>query len=160
LGIKWPNDVLARPCGGDTLRTDEHGLYESGWRKIAGILIEQHNDRAIVGIGVNVGPSDWPEDLTARAVSLKQLNCPATRIDVMSTVLPALDEALAIDDATLRSVFRSYDLLTGCSTRVRSRGRSCCGSVLSIDPLRGLELQPHDGGEPFWCPAESTTLSD
>lgn len=56
-GIKAPNDILIRG------------------RKVAGILVETRvgkNPFAVVGIGLNVnhGPSDFPEDLKKQAASL------------------------------------------------------------------------------------------
>ncbi len=59
-GIKWPNDIWV------------------GDRKICGILIENILDadmirRSIVGIGLNVNETDWPEELP-NPVSMKQLS--------------------------------------------------------------------------------------
>ena len=51
-GIKWPNDLWLQD------------------RKTAGILVEAGEDFAIVGIGLNVHTTEFPEDLTDSATSL------------------------------------------------------------------------------------------
>lgn len=56
--IKWPNDLYI------------------GEKKVAGILIETHggeNGFAVLGMGVNVNQTHFPEPLAQRAVSLRQL---------------------------------------------------------------------------------------
>ena len=53
--IKWPNDVLIEG------------------RKVAGILCERNGDKVIAGIGVNVKPQIFPEDLQEKAISLGSL---------------------------------------------------------------------------------------
>ena len=53
--IKWPNDILI------------------GGRKVAGILCELNCDKVIAGIGINVKPQIFPEDLREKAISLGSL---------------------------------------------------------------------------------------
>jgi len=50
--IKWPNDVWV------------------GRRKLAGILVEAGNDYAIIGIGINVNSTAFPDEVTHIATSL------------------------------------------------------------------------------------------
>ena len=50
--VKWPNDVLV------------------GGKKIAGILCERNGDDVIVGIGVNVGQTEFDKEIADRATSL------------------------------------------------------------------------------------------
>ena len=54
--IKWPNDVLV------------------GGRKIAGILCERQGENAIVGIGVNVGQTEFSPEIADKATSLAILS--------------------------------------------------------------------------------------
>ncbi len=54
--IKWPNDILVKG------------------RKIAGILCESRASITAVGIGVNVNQTEWPEELSSKAGSLKLLS--------------------------------------------------------------------------------------
>jgi BirA family biotin operon repressor/biotin-[acetyl-CoA-carboxylase] ligase len=95
--IKWPNDVLLEG------------------RKVAGILAEgrPHEGWTVLGIGVNVAvdPADLPSELRETAGTLGR-----TRGDVepfLSTLLVALDHALALPAVTLLDVWRSRDALAG-----------------------------------------------
>jgi BirA family biotin operon repressor/biotin-[acetyl-CoA-carboxylase] ligase len=58
IRIKWPNDIMfvdpAGPKG----------------RKIAGILAEGDGKRVLIGIGVNVAQTEFPEDLRDKAGSI------------------------------------------------------------------------------------------
>ena len=53
--LKWPNDVLV------------------GGKKIAGILCERNGDNVIIGIGVNVGQTEFDKEIADRATSLRRL---------------------------------------------------------------------------------------
>jgi BirA family transcriptional regulator, biotin operon repressor / biotin---[acetyl-CoA-carboxylase] ligase len=48
--IKWPNDIKA------------------GGKKIAGILVEAGKEFVIIGIGININTSDFPEELAATSL--------------------------------------------------------------------------------------------
>lgn len=59
VGIKWPNDVVL------------------GDRKVSGILTEmstepEHIHYVVIGIGVNTGRQEWPEELADKATSLEE----------------------------------------------------------------------------------------
>lgn len=59
VGIKWPNDVVL------------------GGRKVCGILTEmstepEHIHYVVIGIGVNTGKQEWPEELADKATSLEE----------------------------------------------------------------------------------------
>jgi len=73
LTVKHPNDVLL----------DD--------RKLAGVLIEQADGRAVIGIGINVTQTTWPDDLAETAISLRQSGVsPIDRLSVLDSVLPAV----------------------------------------------------------------------
>ncbi|MDC0722372.1 biotin--[acetyl-CoA-carboxylase] ligase [Nannocystis bainbridge] len=80
--LKWPNDVLVEG------------------RKLAGILCEARwvgsSPEVVVGFGVNVGRSLFPEPLAATATSLRRELGEATpsREAVLGRILPALEAAL------------------------------------------------------------------
>lgn len=78
--VKWPNDVRL------------------GGRKVAGTIAQTAGDALIVGLGVNVNQTDFPDDLAATATSLAQHT--GRRLDratVLAALLPALERRL--DDA-------------------------------------------------------------
>ena len=72
VALKWPNDVLV------------------GGRKICGVLCERSGDCVIAGVGVNVGETDFPEEIAWRATSLAALGVEANVRDVLSAVLKSL----------------------------------------------------------------------
>ncbi len=159
LGIKWPNDVLARREGGAIPASGHAGLCALGWKKVCGILVEQFGDSAIVGIGINVNQTHWPTELDNRAVSLRQLGCDVARRTVLESVLPAVDAALAMSEDARASAFAEHDVLVGTIVQLRSGDRNLQGRVVRVDPLRGLQICVDDQSETVWCPAETTTLA-
>jgi BirA family biotin operon repressor/biotin-[acetyl-CoA-carboxylase] ligase len=139
VGLKWPNDVVV------------------GDRKLAGILIERHDARAEIGIGINVGQRTWPSDLANRAVSLAQLGCDTDRVRVLGSLIEALDGSLRAPDAAIIDSFRRRDVLVGRVITLRSGRRTVTGEVVRLDPTRGLAVKEH-GGELVWFAAATTTL--
>jgi len=77
LKVKHPNDVLL----------DD--------RKLAGVLIEQSGELAVIGIGINVQQQSWPDVLESRAISLLQAGIEMSRIEVLECILPGVVEAWA-----------------------------------------------------------------
>ena len=77
--IKWPNDILI------------------GGRKVCGILVESSTesgrmDFAILGIGVNLGQEEFPEDIRATATSmLKETGLLIAPSDLVAPLLDRLD---------------------------------------------------------------------
>jgi BirA family biotin operon repressor/biotin-[acetyl-CoA-carboxylase] ligase len=75
LRVKAPNDVLL------------------DGRKLAGVLIEQADGLAVIGVGINVGHVDWPPELQSSAISLHDAGVSTDRMGVLELVLPAVVEA-------------------------------------------------------------------
>lgn len=120
--LKWPNDVLV-PVDGDL-------------RKCAGILVEQHGDRLVVGIGVNV---DWrgvprdPERANWGSVAEAQ-GGDVDRWDLLADVLRALEAWVrdaAADPVRLLASYRTRCDTLGQQVRVTVpsgelvEGRAC-----------------------------------
>lgn len=139
VGIKWPNDVVVEG------------------RKLAGVLIEQADERALVGVGMNVLQEGWPDDLAARAVSLKQLGATVSRIKVLCELLERMNQAFEMAERELCKQFLSRDVLVGTNASFLARQQLVHGTVVEVNPLRGLRVQTSNGET--WLPAESTTLS-
>ena len=86
--VKWPNDLLLMCADGRR-------------RKVAGILTEAATDgdrvgQVVVGIGLNVNETTFPEDLADRATSLRLASAgeaPLRRADVLARVLGAVERA-------------------------------------------------------------------
>ena len=138
VGIKWPNDIVA------------------DGRKLTGILIERTDGRAYIGIGMNVGQTQWPGELADRAVSLAQLGARVDRVEALEALLGALDRILCLPDDRLVERFCARDVLTGTQATFLAEGRRVTGTVLGIDPVRGLVVRT--GGGDVRLPAATTTV--
>jgi BirA family biotin operon repressor/biotin-[acetyl-CoA-carboxylase] ligase len=131
--VKWPNDVLA-----------------SG-RKVCGILVESQItgpsiNSVIVGIGVNVTQSAFPEALLGIATSLALLGATnLSREALLADVLQGLEQELqrltAQGLAGMASALRPHDALLGRRLRVDARE----GIGDGIDSAGRLLLKDDDG---------------
>ncbi|MCI0365667.1 MAG: biotin--[acetyl-CoA-carboxylase] ligase [Phycisphaerales bacterium] len=81
--IKQPNDILV------------------DGRKLAGVLVEQTDQLALIGVGMNVGQLYWPDELRDRAISLAQLQKRTDRLRVIEAILVSLDRMLRHSEAQL-----------------------------------------------------------
>lgn len=113
--IKWPNDVWVDR------------------RKLSGILVEARPAAgwAIVGIGLNTGVSQFPEELRETATTL-QLSSPEVALDPL---LASLDRWLVADEADILAAWRERDALLGETVRWQdgegtARGVDDTGSLL------------------------------
>jgi len=103
--IKWPNDILV-----------------SG-RKLAGILCERQGDNVVVGIGVNVGQTEFAHEISGRATSLAILTgfsgtCP----QVMWLILKEIDVVYPVWKEGFAAIYpeiSSRDCLKGRTLSVR-----------------------------------------
>ena len=127
LWIKWPNDILL-----------EH-------KKVAGILTEsiiQHNHvTLIVGIGINVNQTTFPDDLTDKAISLRQ---------VTSKTIP-LEELLNQITHQFISQFNDYikhpqDVINYCQHHLAYKGQTITFQHQNkemIGQLKGINSKGH-----------------
>ena len=117
--IKWPNDVWVDR------------------RKLSGILVEARPAAgwAIVGIGLNTGVREFPEELRETATTL-DLPDPDVALEPLLT---ALDRWLAADQAEILAAWRERDALEGSPVRWQdgegtARGVDDTGSLLVETP--------------------------
>lgn len=133
LGIKWPND-----------------LFLNG-KKVAGILTEVVDERAILGIGINLNVTQFPADLAQKASSVivetkKHLNTQTVYQDVCYSVdkyYHYLKEE-KIDD--LLSKWRDYTIMIGRDVRIELPDRVVMGRVLDVDRQGALIILRADYG--------------
>lgn len=99
--IKWPNDLL---CEG---------------KKLTGILVEMSADMdrllsVVVGIGVNVNQTAFPEELQATATSLKLLlGHDVSRRSLMVSVLKHLERTItALTQGGFAAIAKEYERLS------------------------------------------------
>jgi BirA family biotin operon repressor/biotin-[acetyl-CoA-carboxylase] ligase len=139
--VKWPNDVVIRERTG------------SGYRKVAGILVEAafagtKVEHIVIGVGVNVLTRDFPSDLTniATSVALESSREPH-RGEILASILASLDHdvehvahrGLGIVHARLSA----HDALSGRD--VESEDGSIRGVACGIDPDGRLMVRQADG---------------
>lgn len=141
VGIKWPNDIVVAS------------------RKLAGILIENADGRALIGVGVNVRQKRWPPELAGRAVSLAELGAAAGRLETLETLLAALPKALGRPDEALLRAYRRRDVLVGQQATFGCDGTVVTGRIVSLDPARGLVVETATGRR-FLAAATTTLLQD
>jgi BirA family biotin operon repressor/biotin-[acetyl-CoA-carboxylase] ligase len=126
VGIKWPNDVMV------------------DGRKIAGVLVERIEGRALVGIGLNVLQRSFPAELADRATSLRLAMAPAdppARAEVAAAVWTAVARAASLPADALRSSWLRRDWLSGRRAILRHGTETLRGRVLAIDPLESIEFE-------------------
>lgn len=140
VSIKWPNDVMV------------------GGKKIAGILLEQFNDCALIGIGMNVSQTSWPASLAGRAVSLRELDMDAEPTWLIPLLAANLNIAFSMSVKELTKEFARLDCLRGTVATFRSSGQVVQGLVKRVAPLRGLLIE--SAGRETWLPAHATTVLD
>jgi len=148
-GIQWPNDVTVRD------------------RKVAGVLVERRGSRAsspcVVGVGVNVnvGREEFPEELRERATSLAAEAGRELEVECMAAAtlrrLDALYRQVGAGGwAAVAAAWRARCSLVGETADVETEGRLLRGRVVEADPLAGIELELADG-ERRQCQPDSAT---
>lgn len=106
--LKWPNDVLV------------------GGKKIAGILCERNGDNVIVGIGVNVGQTEFDREIADRATSL-------------AMVAPVCVSRLPFPVLSVRTAILGE--LDRCYSRWREKGFAAVfPEIAAVDFLKGREI--------------------
>ena len=131
--IKWPNDIWVRR------------------RKLAGILVEGRPQEgwAVLGIGVNVRTTEFPEELRETATSLVLEGVDLTTEDVLERVLAALAEWLPRPSADVLAAWRERDALLGRPLRWANgsgvgRGVDETGALLVDTPAGRVALDAGD----------------
>ena len=133
LGIKWPNDLLLNR------------------RKVAGILTEVVDERAIHGIGINLNVEQFPVDLTQKASSIlvetkKHLNAQTVYQDVCYSVDKYYRYLKEEKTDELLKKWRDYTIMIGRDVRIELPDRVVMGKVLDIDPQGALMVLRVDHG--------------
>ena len=138
-GIKWPNDLLV------------------GGRKVAGILTELSAEAdavhwVVLGLGVNLnaGPEDFPEDLRAVATSLAiERGQPVPRALFAAALLSELEQWLDLHAAEgfepIRSAWRDRSVTLGREVRVDGDGGEIAGIAEDIDASGALLVRGSAG---------------
>jgi BirA family biotin operon repressor/biotin-[acetyl-CoA-carboxylase] ligase len=147
-GLKWPNDLLARPAEGRWAQRFGDQPSEDGWRKYGGILAEVVAPDAIaIGIGVNVSQqqSELPEPidpLAYRPASLAMVGGHVDRERLAVAVLRRLSHWYARwigaggdpDACGLAAAYRAHCRTLGQAVTVtRPGGEALRGTATDVD---------------------------
>ncbi|HXU00431.1 MAG TPA: biotin--[acetyl-CoA-carboxylase] ligase [Polyangia bacterium] len=136
--LKWPNDVQLVDAAGAR-------------RKLAGVLTEMASagarvEHVVVGIGVNVNTTAFPEELAARATSLRStLGRPVDRAGVLAAILNAFEPLY--EDFERRGpgvAVAAFTEFAALPDRCRVDDR-LSGVALGVDPDGALRLQDDAG---------------
>ena len=136
--IKWPND-----------------LWLEG-RKLGGILIEQDDVRATVGIGINVSQRSFPESIARTATSLALAGFGVDRLDLACRLMQRIDAWMAADPARMAHEYAARDALAGSRCSLSTPEGVVEGIVLRCDPLGGMRIRTSSGDRTL--PAASTSV--
>jgi BirA family transcriptional regulator, biotin operon repressor / biotin---[acetyl-CoA-carboxylase] ligase len=119
--IKWPNDVWV----------DRH--------KLSGILVEARPAAgwAVVGIGLNTGVREFPEELRDTATTL---DLPSPDV-ALQPLLTRLDRWLEADQADILAAWRERDALLGTEIRWQDGH----GTARGVDDSGSLLVETSDG---------------
>lgn len=125
IGIKWVND-----------------LYFEG-KKVCGILTEAVSSGSsmlgyVVGIGLNLGPADFPEELAEIAASLP---IPCENKDaILLRILEETEKALQESTETLIKYLTENSIVLGKSIRFFG-AKEGEGTAIGLDDMGGLIVQ-------------------
>jgi BirA family transcriptional regulator, biotin operon repressor / biotin---[acetyl-CoA-carboxylase] ligase len=125
--IKWPNDVWI------------------GGRKVAGILVEARPQEgwAVLGIGLNVGTTEFPPELQAAATSLQLAGHATTVEDALTSLIAALEQWLPRPPDEVLAAWRPRDALLGKAVRWENGTKE--GVAAGIDSSGALVVDTADG---------------
>lgn len=135
-GIKWPNDVWI------------------GGKKVCGVLAEAGADFVVVGIGVNVNVTAFPEELSSIATSLRlETGIEANRAEVLLAILYRLElrrHQIGDDFPALLDAVRSRCVLTGKEVALQAADGRREGVIEGIGDGGELLLRGAAGVERLW----------
>jgi len=123
--IKWPNDIWVKE------------------RKLAGILVEARPQEgwAVLGIGLNVRTTEFPEELRETATSLALEGVDLIAEAVLERVLAALSDWLPRSTADVLEGWRARDALLGRPVRWANGS----GVGTGVDETGALLVDTADG---------------
>lgn len=149
--IKWPNDVMVRG------------------RKVCGVLVETRSnlpDTYVMGIGLNVNQrqTDFPEELQGIATSLRAERpgmAPVNRVRVIRPLLFYLDTVYRLIhkkkfDKVARA-WAEFVPMGGKKVKLNQGDKEFLGTVVEVDPVKGISLKLDGGKETKLFAAETVS---
>jgi BirA family biotin operon repressor/biotin-[acetyl-CoA-carboxylase] ligase len=143
IECKWPNDIMLNG------------------RKCCGILLENsflqdRFDFSVIGIGINVNQSSFPDDLAARATSLlKELERKFDRANLLQELLREADALLPCvqkgDSAKIMEEWNSRCSMFGRPVTIAHGDEHVSGTALRLDAEGGLVIDTPKGQATFYA---------
>jgi BirA family transcriptional regulator, biotin operon repressor / biotin---[acetyl-CoA-carboxylase] ligase len=129
--LRWPNDVMLDN------------------RKVAGIIVQLVENRAIAGIGINVNHTEFPEDLAPLATSLRlHAGREISREDLLFPLIHAIDSVIQDDAETILRLFaHASSYVAGRRVSVDQPDGDIIGTTAGLDPAGYLMVRRDDGSE-------------
>ena len=127
--LRWPNDVML------------------GSRKVAGILVQLVEGRAVAGIGINVNQEEFPGELAGLATSLKiDTGRNACTTDLVIALLRAVENFANEDqESVLRLFAHASSYVAGRRVTVDLPDGVIAGTTAGLDPAGFLIVRRDDG---------------
>lgn len=130
--IKWVNDLL---CDG---------------KKLCGILVEWSGRAAIVGIGINCNTQTFPDELTEKATSIRNVTKQIIDIDTLAVLvvreLRRMEAVLLTERAKWLEEYAANCLTIGRPVKLLRIGRPPCEAfAVGIDETAALNVRLADG---------------
>lgn len=134
LDLKWPNDVLIKG------------------KKVSGILTEMNAEATrvryiVVGIGINVNQSGFPEDLPATSLRIES-GSRWSRVELVGALLKSLDREyrqLVVDIDTKAAILERFaensSWVFGKQVRIEENGSAFEGITDGLDPRGFLQVR-------------------
>ena len=143
FGIKWPNDIVVSAGGGP-------------YRKICGILTEMRLEEMeirdiVIGIGLNVNQTEFPEEIRETAGSLcLALGHPVNRAELTAAVWKHFEEDYKtyLEMQSLEPLRERYEcglVNRGRKVRVLDPAEPFEGTAMGITPFGELIVRTEDG---------------
>ena len=143
FGIKWPNDIVVSAGGGP-------------YRKICGILTEMRLEEMeirdiVIGIGLNVNQTEFPEEIRETAGSLcLALGHPVNRAELTAAVWKHFEEDYKtyLEAQSLEPLRERYErglVNRGRKVRVLDPAEPFEGTAMGITPSGELIVRTEDG---------------
>jgi len=136
LTLKWPNDICC-----------EH-------KKLGGILCEAVRDETtaavIIGIGVNVNSTHFPEEIRGRATSLKRVTGRSFEIDpllheILDTLIPLVRDFRSPMDHRLFEEWIASSNTIGSEVAFINDGREERGTITAVNPDGSIDIAAEGG---------------
>lgn len=129
--LRWPNDLMLDN------------------RKVAGILAQLAEGKAVGGIGINVNHTSFPEELAGQATSLRlHAGREFAREPILEALLSAVDAFAAEDTATILRLFtHASSYAAGRRVTVQQPDGVVEGMTAGLNPDGFLIVRQDDGTE-------------